>query len=353
MSTAKFLTYCVLLLCIAAAEHSSAELPKRILFGSCSHQDSELAILDAINAEHPDLFIMLGDNIYGDTEDMKELAAKYQKLGAKPRFQTLRQQSQLIAIWDDHDYGKNDAGAEYPKKAESKQIMLDFFGEPSNSPRRQRSDGNYTAYFFGEGEQSVHIILPDLRWNRDPLPKVNVFWNWLYRVRKDMGPYRPADASASMLGQKQWQWLQQELKKPAKLKIIASSLQLLPEFTGWESWANYPGDRQRLLNFIAEQKIEGVLFISGDTHWGEISRLQHSYPLWEITSSGLSEEWKQISPNKHRQGKAFSKVNYGFIDIDWQGQQLQFGLKSETGQVLARQQYPFSALSVPNNRSPL
>ncbi len=95
-----------------------------------------------------------------------------------------------------------------------------------------------------------------------------------------------------MLGEAQWQWFESELQKPSAIKIIGSSLQLLPEFTGWESWANFPSDRNRLLALIKKHQVNGVIIISGDTHWGEMSKITQDmdYPLWEVTSSGLTEE---------------------------------------------------------------
>lgn len=323
--------------------------PDKILFGSCSHQDKPMPIFDAINQEQSDLFIFLGDNVYGDTENMAHLAEKYQKLGKIPGFQTLKAQTPLIAIWDDHDFGENDAGAEYPLKEESRKIMLDFWQEKPDSARRTREDGIYTSYFYGD-DQQVQVIMPDLRWNRPPLNSVGKVKYVLSRAPKKMGPYSASEKpKASMLGEKQWQWLEQELLKPAKIKIIASSLQLLAEFTGWESWANFPADRQRLLNFIRDNQINGVLMISGDTHWGEISKVTQDldYPLWEVTSSGLTEEWKDVSPNVHRVSGYTHKVNYGFLDIDWQQQdpQLDFGLKDEKGQVVMKKTFNLSSIS--------
>lgn len=60
--------------------------PSKILFGSCGHQDKKIPIFNAINKEKGDLFIFLGDNIYGDTNDMDVLADKYQRLGGKAWF---------------------------------------------------------------------------------------------------------------------------------------------------------------------------------------------------------------------------------------------------------------------------
>ena len=86
------------------ASFSVLSTPQKILFGSCGHQDKDIPIFDAINKEQADLFIFLGDNIYGDTNDMRVLADKYQRLGAKPGFKTLKAQTPLIAMWDDHDF---------------------------------------------------------------------------------------------------------------------------------------------------------------------------------------------------------------------------------------------------------
>ena len=127
------------------------------------------------------------------------------------------------------------------------------------------------------------------------------------------------------------------------------TLNRLPEFTGWESWANFPEDRQRLLTFFEKENISGVMMISVDTHWGEVSKLkeQNSYPLWEVTSSGLSEKWKDVSPNKHRVGNYTHEVNYGFIEIDWQKADpvITFGLKQVDGQVFSQHQLQLSELS--------
>lgn len=186
---------------------------------------------------------------------MAVLKNKYQRLGAKPGFKALRAKTPIIAMWDDHDYGQNDAGKEYPHKEASRQIMLDFWQEPANSKRRTRADGIYTSYMYGEGEQTVQVIMPDLRFNRDTLNSVSELEYYTKRKLNNQGPYSPTEVKgASMLGEAQWQWLEQELKKPAAIKLIASSLQLLPDFTGWESWANFPEDRNRLFALIKNTK---------------------------------------------------------------------------------------------------
>src|SRR5690606_21107926 len=98
--------------------------------------------------------------IYGDTKDMQVLRDKYAMLAAKPEFQRLKSAAPFLATWDDHDYGWNDAGRHYPFKEESKEIFLDFWGEPENSLRRLRK-GIYTSKYYENQGRILQIILLD------------------------------------------------------------------------------------------------------------------------------------------------------------------------------------------------
>lgn len=299
----------------------------RIGFGSCAKQDKPQPIWDAINALEPELFIFLGDNIYGDTLDMAELVAKYEMLGAIPGFRRLRERTEVLATWDDHDYGENDAGAEYPMKEESRRIFCDFWGEPADSRRRSR-DGIYAAYVFGPAGRRLQLILPDLRFNRTPILERDLagtgYQDWAESLheagRPVHGPYeRNPEPAATMLGENQWRWLEGQLAVPAEVRILCSSLQVVADFPGWEAWVNYAHDHQRLVDAIRRQRASGLFCISGDTHYAELSRLDVNvpYPLWDLTSSGLTEVWPVLPPNALRLGEACREVNFGWIEIDW------------------------------------
>lgn len=318
----------------------------KILFGSCLHQDEPQPIWQAMNQEQADLFILLGDNVYGDTENMTELKAKYAKQWATSGMQTMLANTPTIGIWDDHDFGENDAGAEYPQKEASRQIMLDFFKVPTNSLRRTRPDGIYTSHMLTQANLKVQIILPDLRWNRSPLESVGKIKYVLTKAPNNLGPYSPStDKSATMLGDTQWQWLEQQLQQPADIRILATSLQLLPEFTGWESWANFPHERQRFLDLLDQYKIDNLVIVSGDTHWSELSQItrKNGQSLWEMTTSGLTEEWKNVSPNKHRVGDSYAKENYGVIELT--EKQLTMSIKDVAGNKVSEQRIFLKNLS--------
>jgi alkaline phosphatase D len=323
---------------MASSVQAASSEQIKILFGSCLHQDKPQPIWRAINQEQADLFVLLGDNVYGDTEDMVELKAKYAKQWATSGMQTMLANTPTIGIWDDHDFGENDAGALYPQKEASRQIMLDFFNVPKDSPRRTRADGIYTSHILTQANIKVQIILPDLRWNRSPLESVGRIRYMFSKAPYDLGPYVPNhDKSATMLGETQWQWLEQQLQQHADVRILATSLQFLPEFSGWESWANLPHERQRFLALLDQYQIDNLVIVSGDTHWSELSKITRTNGklLWEMTASGLTEEWKNVSPNKHRVGESYAKANYGVIELT--GQQLKMSIKDVAGKEIMEQ----------------
>ena len=331
----KCITTCIFFLITintTVAAKQVSDVPIKILFGSCLHQDKPQPIWQAMNQEQADLFVLLGDNVYGDTEDMQELKAKYAKQWATSGMQTMLANTPTIGMWDDHDFGENDAGAEYPQKEASRQIMLDYFNVPKESPRRTRVDGIYTSHVLTQADMTVQIILPDLRWNRSPLESVGRLKYMLSKAPNDLGPYIPSkDEATTMLGETQWQWLEQQLQQPADVRVLATSLQFLPEFSGWESWANLPHERQRFIALLDKYQIDNLVIVSGDTHWSEFSQITRNNQklLWEMTASGLTEEWKNVSPNQHRVGESYAKANYGVIELS--GKQLTMSIKNVSG----------------------
>ncbi|RMH93556.1 alkaline phosphatase family protein [Lysobacter pythonis] len=330
----------------------------RIAFGSCSRESLPQPVWSAVLERRPDMFVFLGDNIYGDTRDMRVLRRKYRQLSEIEGIERLRANVPVLATWDDHDYGEDDAGADYPMKEESRKIFLDFWGEPAGSPRRAR-DGVYTSHAFGPEGRRVQVILLDLRYNRTPLlhspflENESHYSRWARQRERQgyevHGPYaRNPDPAATMLGERQWRWFERQLREPADLRIIGSSLQVVSDFPGWEAWANYPADQQRLYETIRKTRARGVVFLSGDTHFGELSvRRRHvPYPMYDLTSSGLTEVWRVPVPNALRvDGKSFRQVNFGELDIDWTRRTLTMRLRDVNGGELLGRTLEIDALA--------
>lgn len=328
-----------------AAPVAAQEKPlARIAFGSCGEQTRAQPIWEAIVASQPDLFIFLGDNIYGDTEDMDLLRAKYDKLAADPGYQKLLKTCPIAATWDDHDYGVNDGGKDYPKREESQQVFLDFFGVPKDSPRRTQ-EGIYSSQVFGPEGKRVQVILLDTRYFRSPLNKKKKF-------ERNQGPYfANNDPEATMLGEKQWNWFAEQLRVPAELRIIGSSIQVVPEDHGWEKWMNLPHERERLFKLLRDTRAAGVIFLSGDRHLAEISMMDAGigYPLYDVTSSGLNQAFKKWRPqetNRHRVGTMNFGNNSGLLVIDWEKEDpgISLQIRDEAGDIVLQQKLPLSLL---------
>jgi alkaline phosphatase D len=293
-----------------AAKLHPPERVARIAFGSCANTwHVNHAVWKAVLRDEPDAFILLGDNVYADTEDTASMRDKYRQLEGVSGFARLRHAVPLLGTWDDHDYGVNDGGAEYPRRVESQKIFLDFFREPAGSPRRAR-EGVYDAKIWGPAGRRVQIILLDTRYFRSPL------------LRGEHGYVPDPDSAKTMLGAAQWAWLEEQLRAPAEVRLIVSSIQVVNEEHRFEKWVNLPRERRRLFDLIRETGATGVIFLSGDRHFAELSKMdaELGYPVYDLTASPLAASFRvnPPDPSRHRVAMMNTGENYGFVTIDWE-----------------------------------
>ena len=330
---------------VPAAAHAQDKKPlSRIAFGSCVHQDKEQPVWDAIVKTFPELFLLLGDNIYADTQDIEVMRAKYAKLAAQPGYMKLRQLCPLMATWDDHDYGGEDAGADYPNKAESQEALLDFLRVPKHAPIR-RQEGIYTSAVYGPEGKRVQVILLDTRYHRGPLKKDS-------KLPRNKGQYVPnTDESATMLGEAQWRWLEEQLRVPAEVRLLGSSVQVVAEDHGFEKWMNMPNERAKLFQLLRDTKAGGVIVLSGDRHLAELSSMDADlgYTLYDLTSSGLNQANKRFRPlelNRHRVATMDRGNNFGLVRIDWNRDDplIRLEIRDEDGDVTIGHKLPLSQL---------
>lgn len=297
----------------------SAQSPPltKIAFGSCSNEEVHEEMWTEMASQKPQLCILLGDNIYGDTQDMTWMRTQYDMQKNLPGYQLLMKTCPIIGTWDDHDYGRNDGGKFYAKKKESKEEFLRFLDIPSDDPVRTH-EGIYSSHTYGPAGKQVKVILLDLRYFRDTTIRSSIKGR-----RYDPNP------EGDMMGEEQWAWFENELKNSkANVHLIGSSVQLISNDHYWEKWGNFPKSRQRMLDLLVKYKPQNVFVLSGDRHIAEISKLELRglrKPLYDITSSGLTHTWNikgEMPPdekNSNRVGKLIIQKNYGQILIDWSG----------------------------------
>ena len=141
---------------------TNSKVFQRIALGSCAKHWQHQQIWKAVLDKKPDVFLFLGDAIYGDTDGTtawavseQQLQGEWNRLADKPEFQRFRREILIMATWDNHDYGTHNGGSEFELKDVSKRIFLDFFAEPEDSDRRNRA-GIYDSKVFGpQGRRSA------------------------------------------------------------------------------------------------------------------------------------------------------------------------------------------------------
>ncbi len=318
----------------------------RIAFGSCADQSQPQPIWQSILAVEPELFVMLGDNVYGDvsSSDLRELKDAYARFAAVSGFRKLRASVPVLATWDDHDYGENDGGADFAYREQVETLFENFWSVPADSARARRP-GVYDTAIIGPPGRRVQIILLDTRSFRSPLRETDE------RGAPGKERYLPdPDPAKSLLGDAQWEWLARQLERPAELRLVVSSIQVLADGHGWERWGNLPRERDRLFRLLATKRANGVVFISGDRHVGAIYRRDGilPYPVFEVTSSSLNRPNPRANePGPHRMGDVYRRENFGTVLIDWASGSFELELRDLHGVVVRKQTLSLVQLMTP------
>ena len=323
-----------------------AAAPGRVRIGvfSCCDQTQPQPLWNAVLAEAPDHLVFAGDNVYASRQpfDIAELRAAYAQQARVESFRRVRERIAHSAIWDDHDYGLNDGGAEFAHKQASKDAFLDFWAVPAADDRRAR-EGLHHAAWVQPGGRRVQLIVLDTRWWRSALRPTD------QRGARGRERYLPdPDPAKTLLGDAQWAWLGQRLREPADGHVVVSSIQLLAEGHGFERWGNLPLERERLFRTVRASGARGVVLVSGDRH---IGGLYHhagpdvAYPLWEMTSSGVTHPWTTADePGPNRVGPLVRERHWGLVVFDFAAASLTLSLRGEANQVLHEHTVPLARL---------
>ncbi len=289
----------------ASVESNATRLKKidkleRFAFGSCNSPYNDQPLWEWINKDEPQLWIWGGDNIYAETEESALVRQTYEMQNKVEGYNELKQKTPIIGIWDDHDYGYDNADFTNPMKKESQKHFLDFVEEPLDSPRRKQ-EGIYTSYEIGTEESKVKFILLDNRYFlNDPNQEDNI------------------------LGEKQWQWFEKQVKdSDAKINFIVSGLSVLSYvIRRTEEWIDHKPAFDRMRKVLDKYNPSGVVFLTGDKHFSSIfKRFGHL----EFMSSGLSHTVEGLLVRSYVSRfypNSFFGLNYGHVEIDWDSKPL-------------------------------
>lgn len=282
----------------------------RFVIGSCAYVNEEpydrpgtpygsnFHIFSSIAAQKPDFMLWLGDNTYlreADWNTRQGILHRYSHTRALPELQPLLGSVHHYAVWDDHDYGPNDSDRSFWNKDIALQAFKLFWANPNYG----LGGGGTTGTFLWNDAQ---FFLLDNRFFRSPNEGIG---------------------ERTVLGQEQLQWLFDALTfSRAPFKFVVIGGQVLNPAQVHENYSNYAEERAALLQFLAKAKIPGVIFLDGDRHHTELSRLDRpgTYPLYDLTVSpltaGTAADRVREEPNTLRvPGTFVNQHNFATLDI--------------------------------------
>jgi len=286
------------LLLISSSNFINAESIK-IGLGSCLDQDYPQPIWQSIKKEDLNYFIFLGDNVYGDTRygSLRKMKSAYDK--QKKVLPDFLNNISIFSIWDDHDFGINDGGADYRFKRRAQELYLDFW-EITKDDDRSNREGIYFSkneIFF---DKKFKFIFLDTRFFRSKLKGKKS--NYIENIEPD----------ATILGNAQWAWLENELKSDFDFLFVFSSIQIIAKDHRFEKWSNFPNERAKLFELLEQFNDKTILF-SGDRHRAGIYRKNG---IIEVTSSSMNKPGSSFSEtDSYLIGKTYPQENYGVLEI--------------------------------------
>jgi alkaline phosphatase D len=255
-------------------------------------------ILEAMHETRPDAMIWMGDNVYLREADWYSRAGilhRYTHTRSLAELQPLLGSTHHYATWDDHDYGPNNSDWTWREKATTKDVFDLFWANPSSGT--PEFGGIATSFQWGDAE----FFLVDDRWFRSPEDRVS--------DREMLGP--------------QLEWLIDALiSSHATFKLVVSGNQILNPVAGWESFATFPEERDRLLAALRENDVGGVMFLTGDVHYSVLTRMSRpgTYPLYDLTVSPLTAgptDTDEASNENHLlvAGSLYADRNFATLDF--------------------------------------
>lgn len=241
----------------------------RLGFGSCA-DFSDSPIWTRLIEEEVEGMVLLGDTPYIDTTDLPAVRNAYRRFSSIPRLVQAFQVMPFWGTWDDHDFGLNDSDGRLPGKEFTRQGFVEY---RPNRGFGQEDLGVYTSFRRGP----VEVFLLDTRW----FARTEDSW---------ADPARP-----TLLGRRQWEWLQAGLKaSTATFKLLACGM-IWDDKKNRESddWGTYDYERQALQSWLGAQGISGVVLIGGDIHVSRLlrysTREQVGYDLMQWIVSPLHD----------------------------------------------------------------
>jgi len=271
--------------------------------GGAGYVPENERVWDTIGSIDPRALLLLGDNVYIDDPKTPEMQLfHYYRRQSQPEWSRLAAKVPIYGIWDDHDFTTNDGwGGSAVDEPKWKRAVWKIFRDNYDNPYYgggEEQPGCWFDFWIGK----VHFVLIDGRYYRES----------------------PKSKNPSMLGSAQMKWLKKTLKKPAAFTVFCTNVPMTPKVKpgSKDTWDGFDGERQRIFQFLAKEKIPGVIILSADRHRSDAYKIntgiEGMYPLYEWQSSRLTNQHVH-GLIKHSLFGYNAKQSFGRVDFNLRG----------------------------------
>ena len=308
-----------------------ANAPEIVAFGSNINQNKPQPIWDVIFKSNPDLFILAGNTINAVQPENKPISAQYKKLDLIPEFRHFRERVPMMATWDENDYVLKSGGAANADKDDARREFLYQWSYVKDSLKINQL-GIYHAKILGgvrKKSSTFQVILLDTRSFRSALKKADE------TSATGSGKFVPNDdKKGTILGDNQWDWLERQLRKPADVRIIVSSIPLISDEPTFENWANFPREKERLFELIRRTQTHNLFVVSGGRNWSVAKKEIKGWgTLYDFTSGGLTAP-DSGDLAKASGGDSMKSENFGLVSVDWARKKMEIQIRDAANGVL-------------------
>lgn len=295
---------------------------------------SNYEIFTKIYEQKPDFMLWLGDNVYlreADWGSRTGILYRYTHSRSLPEMQALLGSVHHYAIWDDHDYGPNDSDKSFPNKELTLEAFKLFWANLNYGAGNSQGKGIQGSFVWGD----LQFFLLDDRYFRT--------------ANQNMA------SSRSILGDEQIEWLINALaNSQASFKIIAVGGQFISSSKVKENFINFAEERQRIIDAIIKNKISGVIFLTGDRHFTELSKSDTNPPIYDLTVSPLTSG--AYNPEKEQNSlrvpnTLVTEHNFAIIEVTGKRKERVMTIKihNKDGKQLWKQEIKETDLQFPRN----
>ncbi len=270
-------------------------------------------IYENIAKKKPDFMLWTGDNVYlkeSDWNSKTGIHKRYTHTRSTPEMQELLGTTHNYAIWDDHDFGDNNSDRSFWNKNETLDAFKLFWANLS----------------YGVGD--IKGAISYFNWNDCDF--------FLLDNRFHRSPDNLLAEEKTMLGKEQLQWLKDALTHSlANFKFVVMGGQFLNTSGFHETYSNngFSKERNDIIEFIHNNKIQNVIFLTGDRHHSELSVLHRAYlsPIYDITVSPLTSGANKKNPKEINSlrvaGSMINKRNFAILKVTGKSKERRIEIK--------------------------